>query len=229
LGAESGHVVLPEINALRPKRRRRFALSAQSITCADFDICACLAKEVYAVSPLMRPTLVSFLSLFVVLQSFAAPPPPAAPSNARTIRNLPDFPLTELKVSISPKLYKSLLISPVTAWVVAQAPSTLNPEPKIVRSDAGGAFDKLALAMAKEWGSIGYDTTESRLHFPLLKVHLLIYKIADGLMAVNFAHNDQAFYQGVQHTEVWVGVYKNGQWRRIGGTKIIRNFAEPYR
>jgi hypothetical protein len=231
LGAKSGHVVLPEINALWPKRRRRFALPAQSITCADFDICACLAKEVYAVSPLMRPTLVPFLSLFVVLHSFAAPPPPAAPANARTIRNLPDFPLAALKVSLNPKLYKSLLISPVTAWVVAQAPTVTSPEPKIMRSDAGGAFDKLALALAKEWGSVGYNTTESRTHFPSLKVHLLIYKIADGLMAVNFAYDDEAFYQsaGMQHTDVWVGVYKNGQWRRIGGTKVIRNSPEPYR
>ena len=150
-------------------------------------------------------------------------------TNARTISSLPDFPLAHLKMSLSPRLYKSLLISPLTAWVVAQAPAMEGSEPKILHSDAGGVFDKLALEMAKGWGSVGYDTTESRTQRPSLKVHLLIYKIVDGVMAVNFAHNDQAFYAGIQHSDVWVGVYKNGKWTRIGGTKIIRNFPEPYR
>lgn len=177
----------------------------------------------------MRFLLPACLSLLVVLQSVAAAPP-APPSNARTIRNLPDFPLAHLKMSINSKLYKSLSISPLTAWIVVQAPAGGVGEPKIVRSDAGGVFDKLALEMAKGWGSVGYDTTESRTHSPSLMVHLLIYKIADGLMAVNFSHNDQAFYQtSIQRSDVWVGVYKDGKWTRIGGTKIRRNLPEPYR
>jgi hypothetical protein len=179
-------------------------------------------------SLLMKLILPACLSLFVVLQSFAAAPP-APPANARTIRNLPDFPLAHLKMSLSPKLYKSLLISPLTAWVVAQAPASVGSEPKIVHSESGGAFDKLALEMAKGWGSVGYNTTESRTQRPSLMVHLLIYKIVDGVMAVNFAHNDQAFYAGIQHSDIWVGVFKNGKWTRIGGTKVIRNFPEPYR
>ena len=170
------------------------------------------------------------LSLLVVLHSSAfAAKPPAPPANIRTIANLGDFPLASLKMSLSPKLYKSLMISPVTAWVVAQAPENASSEPKILHSEAGGAFDKVALAMAREWAGVGFNTTESRTQRPSLKVHLLIYKLVDGVMAVNFAHNDQALYAGIQHTDVWVGVYKNGKWTRIGGTKIIRNFPEPYR
>jgi hypothetical protein len=178
----------------------------------------------------MKFTLTVSLSLFIVLHSssFAAKPP-APPANARTIQTLPDFPLAHLKMSMSPKLYKSLLISPLTAWVVAMPPAMEGSEPKIVRSDAGGAFDKLALEMAKGWGPAGFDTTESRTQRPSVMVHLLIYKIVDGVMAVNFAHNDQAFYAGIQHSDIWVGVFKNGKWTRIGGTKIIRNFPEPYR
>lgn len=177
----------------------------------------------------MRFTLLACLCLVAVLQSFAAKPP-ALPANARTIRNLPDFPLAHLKMSLSPRLYKSLIISPLTAWVVAQAQASGGGEPKIVHSESGGVFDKLALEMAKSWGSVGYNTTESRTQRPTLMVHLLIYKIVDGVMAVNFAHNDQAFYQGgIQHSDVWVGVYKDGKWTRIGGTKVIRNFPEPYR
>jgi hypothetical protein len=176
----------------------------------------------------MKFTLVACLSLFAVLHSFAAAPP--APANARTITTLPDFPLRHLKMSINSKLYKSLVISPLTAWVVAEPPPVEGSDSKILRSDAGGAFDKLALEMARAWGSVGYDTTESRVQRPTLRVHLLVYKIAGGsLLAVNFAHNDQAFYHGLQKSDVWVGVYKNGKWTRIGGTKVIRRFPEMYR
>jgi len=159
--------------------------------------------------------------LALVTSNFAAPRPPAAPGNARTIKNLPDFPLAHLGNSLSPKLYKSLLISPVTAWVVVLIPP-YGVAPKIVHSEAGGAYDALALAMAKDWSPVGFNTTESRLHAPSLKVHLLIYKLADGLMAVNFSHNDEAFHAGAQLTDVWVGVFKNGKWIRIGGTKVRR-------
>ena len=169
----------------------------------------------------MKFTLTACLSLFVVLNSFAAAPP-ALPANARTIRTLPDFPLNHLKMSINPRLYKSLSISPLTAWVVAQPPAGEGTDPKILRSDAGGDFDKLALEMSKSWGSVGYDTTESRTQRPTLRIHLLIYKIVDGLMALTFAHNDQAFYHGLQKSDVWVGVYKNGKWTKVGGTKVIR-------
>ena len=168
------------------------------------------------------------VTLLFTLPGFAAPAP-AVPANARTIKNLPGFPIAHLKLSLSPRLYKSLAISPVTAWVVASAPNMKGAEPKILRSDAGGLFDKLAQEFAKGWGSVGYDTTESRTQRPTLGVHLLVYRIADGLMAVNFAHNDQAFYHGRQHSEVWVGVYKDGKWTRVGGTKIIRNLTHPER
>lgn len=173
----------------------------------------------------MKFTLPACLSLFVALHSVAAAPParPAPVANARTIGNLPDFPLRHLKMSINSKLYKSLMISPVTAWVVANPPAGEGGEPKIVRSDAGGAFDKLAMQMAMAWGAVGYDTTESRTQRPTLQIHLLVYKIADGsLLAVNFAYNDQAFYHGLQKSDVWVGVYKGGRWTKIGGTKVIR-------
>jgi len=99
-----------------------------------------------------------------------------------------------LKRNISPKFFKSLAISPVTAWVVAQAPVTPGGSPKLIRSDAEGAFDKIALEFAKDYSAFHYSTIESRLQRPVLHVHLLVYKIVDGLMAVNFALNDNASF-----------------------------------
>ena len=176
----------------------------------------------------MRTAFLTLTLLAACASNVAAAKPPA-PVNARTIQNLPDFPLGHLRGSISPKLYKSLIISPVTAWVIAQVSSSPGAPPKLVRSDAGGAFDALALDMAKGWNAVGYNTIESRLSKPTLNVHLLIYKIADGLMAVNFSHNDEAFHAGRQYSDIWVGVFKGGQWTRIGGTKVMRQSPEPYR
>ncbi len=179
------------------------------------------------------PTIV--LSFLLPLTLLAKPEPaPAKPrtmrvlKNPRTIQNLPDFPLSALKVSLSPKLYKSLCVSNVDAWIVAYAPN--GGEPKIVHSEAGGVYDKMALSMAKAWSPVGFDTTESRLkRSPSLKVHLLIYKIADGLMAVDFANNDESFHAGIQHSDVWVGLLKGGKWTRIGGTQFIRQSPDMYR
>ena len=182
----------------------------------------------------MKFFVAAVFSILLPLQLFAKPDPAAAKPrtvrvlvNPRTIQNLPDFPLSTLKMSLSPKLYKSLRISNVDAWVVAHVPSH-GGAPKIIHSEGGGAFDKMALSMAKGWGAVGFNTTESRVKSPSLKVHLLIYKIVDGLMAVNFSNNDEAFYAGLQKSDVWVGLWKDGKWTRIGGTKVIRESPKPY-
>jgi|RhiMethySRZTD1v2_1073278.scaffolds.fasta_scaffold450181_2 hypothetical protein len=175
----------------------------------------------------MRFALLFVLSLFIVFSSFGAPPPPAQ-ANARTIRNLSDFPLATLKLSLSPRLYKSLIVSPLTAWVVVNLTSH-GRQSKIIHSEAGGVFDSLALAMAKGWEPSRYDTTESRAQSTTLNVHLLVYKIADGLLVVNFAHNDQAAYAGIGYTDVYVGVIKDGKLTRVGGTKVMPQMTEPYR
>jgi len=183
----------------------------------------------------MKFFIAAVISLLLPLPLLAKPDPaPAKPRtvrvlvNPRTIQNLPDFPLASLKMSLSPKLYKSLCVSNVDAWIVALIPPH-GGEPKIVHSEAGGVFDKIALSMAKGWSPVGYNTTESRISSPSLKVHLLIYKIVNGLMAVNFSNNDEAFHAGIQRSDVWVGLWSNGKWTTIGGTKVIRQSPDPYR
>lgn len=157
----------------------------------------------------------------------AAKPRTIRVPNGPTINQLPGFPVAHLRFNLAPKLYKAISISPVEAWVVAQTGPTM-PEPKIARSDAGGHYDRLARDLAKEWTMMNYDTTESRTHHPVLDVHLLIYKIADGVMAVSFAKNEQAYYAGFQHSDVWVGIWKDGKWTTVGGTKRTRELTQPY-
>ncbi len=181
----------------------------------------------------MKFVSLAILSLLLPAQLFAAPAPAKQRTikvlvHPRTIQNLPNFPLSTLKTSLSPKLYNSLSVSNVDAWIVATVPP-YGGEPKITHSEAGGVFDKIALAWAKGWGDVGYNTTESRTHSPSVTVHLLIYKIADGIMAVNFSNNDDAFFAGRQYSDVYVGVWQGGKWTRIGGTKVIRESVNPYR
>ncbi|MDQ6655185.1 MAG: hypothetical protein M3Y80_05160 [Verrucomicrobiota bacterium] len=189
----------------------------------------------------MRTNFLASFLLFAAIPAFAAAPSAPAKGktasqskpwtvkvpNGPTINSLPGFPVGHLRFNINPKLYKSLSISPVAAWVVAQTPRFPGGEPKIIRSDAGGVYDKLALTMAKQWTMFNYDTTESRTHHPVLNVHLLVYQIADGIMAVNFSHNDEAFYAGYQRSDVWIGVWKDGKWTTVGGTKHTRDLPSP--
>src|SRR5947209_17631875 len=177
------------------------------------------------------PFLAAALTLLVITSAFAAEstkPKTIRVPNGPTITQLPGFPAAYLKFNISPKLYRSLSVSPVEAWVVAQTSGTPGVEPKIIRSDAGGHFDKFALALAKEWSMANYDTTEFRYRRPTLNVHVLVYKIADGIMVVNFSQNDEAAYAGFQHTDVWVGVWNGKNWATVGGTKRTRELSQPY-
>ena len=164
----------------------------------------------------MRTNLLTFLFIIAASASLAAPP--AAPANARTIKKLPGFPIEELRSGLGAKLYKSLEISPVEAWVVARA-SIYNghtANAKIIHSEANGLFDKMLLEMANGRSITGQDGIESRMPSDSLTVHLLVYKIADGFMAVCCSHNDDARYVGYQQSnDAWAGILKNGKWITI--------------
>jgi hypothetical protein len=160
--------------------------------------------------------LLAFLFIAVAVQSHAA----QQPASGRTILNLPNFPLQALRSGVGRKLYGSLAISPVSAWVMARAPvingHTMGAQ--IVHSEGNGAYDKALLAMANDYTVTGGNTTETRLQKDTLNVHLLIYDLKDGQMAIVFSHNDDARYNGVaQIGTAWVGVYQGGKWVTISG------------
>ena len=161
--------------------------------------------------------LLAFLVIATALQSSAAPPP----ASGRTILNLPNFPLQALRSGVGRKLYSSLAISPVSAWVSARA-AVVNGHTmgaQITHSEGNGVYDKALLAMANDYSVSGGNTTETRLQKDSLNVHLLIYDIKDGKMAIVFSHNDDARYQGIgQVVTAWVGIFQGGKWVTISGT-----------
>jgi hypothetical protein len=163
----------------------------------------------------MRHLLALIVVIASAVQSHAAQQPAG-----RTILNLPNFPLQALRSGVGRKLYGSLAISPVSAWVTARA-AVVNGHSmgaKVVHSEGDGLYDKMLLEMANGYTISGQNTTESRLAHDYINVHLLIYDVKDGKMAICFSHNDDARYNGyAQVGTAWVGLLQGGKWVTISG------------
>jgi hypothetical protein len=144
-----------------------------------------------------------------------------APAKGQMLGDLRVIPARVLEKSISRKFYKTLLISPVEGWTTVRA--TLSGSrlsgARIVRSDLGGTYDALALQRANEVIIAGnYRMDRPHLGSSVL-LHLLIYKIADGTLALSFAHLDepggnQAEYYGCARLAV---LKADGKWTEIEG------------
>ncbi len=164
----------------------------------------------------MRTPLIAFLVVAAAAQSLGAPPPTTA---IRTIKNLPDFPIEALRGGVSRPIYRSLEVSPIAAWLVARtalAGGGHSGGAKITHSEGNGAYDQMLLEMANGYSVTGQNTVESRLQRDTLDVHLLIYEIKNGKMAVCFAHSEDARSVGYKdHQVAWIGVEQGGKWTTI--------------
>ncbi len=134
-----------------------------------------------------RLGLCVLVSTCLLCGSAAAPPPPAE----RTLTAINIIPTDVLRRTISPKFYKSLLISPVKGTVLVRA--TLSGAQlsgaRVIHSELDGLYDSLALDLARKTQIAGYDRSESRIPPPVL-LHLLVYDIADGTMVLSFVNFD---------------------------------------
>jgi hypothetical protein len=171
----------------------------------------------------MFPPLVVVL-LFAVCFSVANASV-SGPAKGHLLGELQVIPTRVLQRSISRKFYKTLLISPVEGWVIVRATlsGTHLTGARVIRSDMGGEYDSLALQRAKEvLISANYTTDRPNLGSSVL-LHLLIYKIADGTMALSFAHldepgGDQAEYYGCARLAV---LKADGKWTDIKGPESL--------
>lgn len=159
---------------------------------------------------LLLSVIIGFSSLAA---AFAAPERKLAEINA--------IPARVLQRSISPKFYKSLLISPVQGWIVVRAnlSGTRLSGSRVIHSELDGQYDALALKLAKEVQIAGYRSLERPNQRPSVLLHVMIYQIADGTMALSFAHFDEPSGEQMQY---WgcarLAVLKSdGQWTEIKG------------
>jgi hypothetical protein len=168
----------------------------------------------------MKPP-VTLLALVLSLISLATSFGAQTPAAGRTLSNLNLIPLNVLQRCISPKFYKSLTISPVEGHIVVRATliGTRLSGFQIVKSELNGAWDSLALQRAREFVIAGNYTVDTPNFGHAFLLHLLIYKIADGTMALSFAHLDepggnQYKYFGCSRLEV---LKADGTWTNIPG------------
>jgi hypothetical protein len=159
----------------------------------------------------------TFLILIALLHLAGA----ASSSKGRTITDLKVIPARVLQRSISAKFYKSLLISPVEGWITvrAQVSGARLTGMRITKSDLSGAYDAVALKLAGEVRLSGNFSTDRPNIPPPVLFHLLIYQIADGTMALSFAHfdepgGDQMAYYGCAKLMVQK---RDGTWTEIEG------------
>ena len=170
----------------------------------------------------MKPLLTALVLVALLRSSVTA----TAPSTqGRKLTDINVIPTRVLKRSISPKFYKSLLISPIQGWIVVRAnlAGTRLSGMRVIHSELNGAYDSLALKRAEEVLIAGYRSSERPNLAPAVLLHLMIYQIADGTMALSFAHLDGP---GSDQMEYWgcarLGVLKDdGKWIDIKGPESL--------
>jgi hypothetical protein len=172
----------------------------------------------------MKIIVLPALVLAAFLNSSSASPLPA---EGRTIKDVSAVvPLRVLQRSISPKFYKSLRVSPIKGWVVvrAQLSGTRLSAGRVVRSSLNGAYDPLALELANEVRLAGAFSTGKVAPTHNVLMHLLIYRVADGTMALSFAHLDQPGGEQMQYFGcAKLSVRKSdGHWIEIKGPESLQ-------
>ena len=150
---------------------------------------------------------------------FLALAPLQAQTKARALDDIPGARVSLLRI-VSPRFYRTLLISPVEGWIVVRgqlAAGTRMYGARVIHSELGGAYDKLALDLANNLVVIGYPHVELGDPTPSILLHVLTYRIKDGRLAISFAHFDtpggsQMRYYGC----AWMAVEKpNHLWETI--------------
>jgi hypothetical protein len=145
----------------------------------------------------------------------------------RTISDISSIPHQVLQRSISPKFYKTLLISPIQGYVVVrgQVDNTTHLSGlRVIHSELGGAFDAIALERAKALTISGYYSTDKIIQTGNVLVTLLVYKIADGTAALSFAQvdepgGDQQQYYGCAVLAV---LKSDGKWTEIKSVDTLQ-------
>lgn len=160
----------------------------------------------------MRGVLTGFVCLILPIAAFGAPVP------TRSIDDIPGAREALLRI-VSPKFYRSLLISPLSGWIVVrgQLAGTSLANPRVVHSELGGTYDSLAIELANNLRILGFPKMESREPNPFVLLHVLVYQVRDGKLALSFANFDysggsQLRYYGA----AWMAVEKpNHLWVTI--------------
>lgn len=164
----------------------------------------------------MKTISVLFALLLASLGSSVAAP---APAKMRTAADIPGLSLAVLQRTISPTLYRHLMVSPVEAWVAVRGhlSGIQLYGTNVIHSEDNGTYGKYALQLAKDWRITGHFTLGKLTTTTPVIINVLIYQIADGTMALSFpvfeeAGGSQLEYYGTAKLAVQGA---DGQWKDL--------------
>jgi hypothetical protein len=147
-------------------------------------------------------------------------------STPRLLGDIPDARESLLRI-VSPRFYQSLLISPVKGWIVVrgQLVGGRLSGVRVIHSELGGAYDQLAVDLGNNLRVVGFARTEFTQSTPPVLVHVLVYEIADGRLALSFAHLETAGGSQMRnYGSAWMAVEKpNHLW-----VTIEPQYTAPY-
>jgi hypothetical protein len=128
-----------------------------------------------------RLLLITFVSFFFAVSSAI---------NARTMLDLPGFPVAGLRVYLPAENYSKLVNEPVKAWIQlrGQIVNSTVAGARVVKSESGGVYDKAAVQIANGM-QLYTDVTASRLP-PSVLVHVVVYQLPKGEHAIALAQDD---------------------------------------
>lgn len=154
--------------------------------------------------------------VLVVLACYGSVLPASASEKIRTVADIRAIPKRVLERTLSKTIYRELLVSPVEGWIQVrgQLSGTHVFGARIIHSELDGAYDKYALKLARDWQMSGHFGTGNLNPTTRVVLNVLIYEIADGIMAVSFPAFDEPggaqleYYGGAK-----LAVQKiNGEW-----------------
>lgn len=170
----------------------------------------------------MKPIILAPLIFLALISSSIAASPPA---KGRLLTDLNIIPTRVLQRSVSPKFYKSLLVSPLEGWIIVRASlsGVRLSGARVIRSELKGLFDPLALQLAKEAVIAKTESMDRPNTTNSVLLHVLVYEIADGTMVLSFAHldgpgGDQLDYAGCAR----LLVLKADKWTEIKGPESLQ-------
>ncbi len=172
----------------------------------------------------LTPTVVLCILLTFASSAFASDPPPG---RGRTISEISSIPHQVLQRAISPKFYRSLLITPLEGYVLVrgQVTSTTHLSGlRVIHSELGGAYDALALERANAITISGYYSTDKIIQTGNVLVTLLLYKTADGIAALSFAQVDEPSGDQQQYYGCAVLAVRksDGKWTEIKSVDTLQ-------
>jgi hypothetical protein len=111
-------------------------------------------------------------------------------AEARTMLDLPGFPVAGLHVYLPAEAYTRLVNAPVKAYLQlrGQIVNSKVTGSRVVHSEGGGVYDKASVQIANGM-EVYTDVTASRLP-PSVLVHVVIYQLPKGEHAIALAQDD---------------------------------------